>query len=383
MTPTDGTAAPGLREPSLKEPSLIAPGLIDPAPGAGLAAVATAVNARLDTLMAGYRAHLESVDPHLAPMADVAQTIVDAGGKRIRPAFVWWGYRATGVEPNAAVITVAAAVELLHTFALIHDDIMDRAATRRGATTSHLAMSALHADQGWVGDREWFGISSAIITGDLVSVWADQAFAQATLPTETLQAGFGVYNTMRAEVMAGQWLDVRLAALPQATTAESEHVALLKSGRYSITRPLELGATLSGDPAPELLEALRTYGDHIGVAFQMRDDVLGIFGNKAKTGKSTGGDIREGKRTVLMLTALERANATQRAVLDRCLGNPEVQAADLDAVREIVHATGATDVVEAQIQHHLETALGALDHLNDPARRVLRELAEQAVHRTA
>lgn len=359
------------------------PGLINPAPGEGLGAVVDAVNMRLETLFDGYRAHLGSVDPNLGPMADVAKAMVDAGGKRIRPAFVWWGYRATGTEPNPAVITVAAAVELLHTFALIHDDIMDRARTRRGATTSHLAMAEIHEREGWVGDREWFGISSGIITGDLVSVWADQAFAQANLPPATLQAGFEVYNTMRAEVMAGQWLDVRLAALPQATTAESEHVALLKSGRYSITRPLELGAALGECADPELLLALRTYGDHIGVAFQMRDDVLGIFGNMAKTGKSVGSDIREGKRTVLMLMALEHATPAQRAILDRSLGNPDVTNTDLDAVREIVVATGARDLVELKIQRDLDTALSAAVNLDNPARQVLEELADLAANRAS
>lgn len=364
-------------------PAALTPGLIDPAPGAGLGAVAEAVNARLETLFDGYRAHLATVDPNLGPMVDVAKAMVDAGGKRIRPAFVWWGYRATDADPNPAVITVGAAVELLHTFALIHDDIMDRAKTRRGATTSHLAMAELHEAEGWVGDREWFGISSGIITGDLVSVWADQAFAQADLPAATLQAGFEVYNTMRAEVMAGQWLDVRLAALPHASTAESEHVALLKSGRYSITRPLELGAALGECTDEAVLEALRTYGDHIGVAFQMRDDVLGIFGNKVKTGKSVGSDIREGKRTVLMLTALEQADPIQRAVLDRCLGNPDVTDGDLAAVREIVEATGARDLVELKIQRDLDIALAAAVNLDNPAQRVLEELADLSVNRAS
>lgn len=364
-------------------PTALNPGLIDPAPGEGLGAVAAAVNATLEALFAGYRAHLATVDPNLGPMVDVAKAMVDAGGKRIRPAFVWWGYRASGAEPNPAVLTAAAAVELLHTFALIHDDIMDRAATRRGATTSHLAMAALHDHEGWVGDREWFGISSGIITGDLVSVWADQAFAQADLPAATLQAGFQVYNTMRAEVMAGQWLDIRLAALPEATTAESQHVALLKSGRYSITRPLELGATLGMCTRPEIFSALRTYGDHIGVAFQMRDDLLGIFGNAVETGKSVGGDICEGKRTVLMLTALSQATPAQRAVLERCLGNPDLTEHDLDTVRTIVDDTGARAQVEAKIQAALGTALGATVHLPNPARRVVEELADLSVNRMA
>lgn len=358
-------------------------GLLNPAPGAGLGEVAGAINARLDACFETFQANLDAIDPQLAPMANVAKAIVDAGGKRIRPAFVWWGYRATGIRPDPEALTVATAVELLHTFALIHDDIMDRATTRRGATTSHVAMAQLHDEHGWVGDREWFGISSGIITGDLVSVWADQAFWMANMPAPILERAVKVYNVMRAEVMAGQWLDVRLAALPKASAAESEHVALLKSGRYSITRPLELGVALGGQDRPELLKALRTYGDRIGVAFQMRDDLLGLFGDKAKTGKSVGGDVREGKRTVLMLHALAQANPAQRGLLDRCLGNPDVSLDDLTAVREVVRATGAAALVEQLIKDHLYEAVAAIGAISDPAHRVLVELADEAVNRSA
>ncbi len=243
-------------------------------------------------------------------------------------------------------------------------------------------MTSFHDDQALIGDRQWFGISSGIIAGDLVSVWADQAFWQAGLSPEVLMDAVEVYNTMRAEVMAGQWLDVRLAALPQASVAESEHVALLKSGRYSITRPLELGVALAGECDPSLLRALRTYGDSVGVAFQMRDDVLGMFGNQAETGKSVGGDIREGKRTVLILTALERATPTQRAILNQCLGNVHVDADQLEQVREIVRETGAADYVEARITDQYEIAQAAIEPVGNPAKRVLLELADLAVHRS-
>lgn len=358
------------------------PDLIDPTPGKALPALVEAVNGVLDQALSRIHTHLATVDPALAPLTAISRAVVDAGGKRFRPAFVWWGHRASGSAPDPAVLTIAAAVELLHTFALVHDDIMDRASARRNVPTSHIQFHDLHDANGWLGDGEWFGISSGIIHGDLISVWADQVFWQADVDRDLLVAAYEVYNIMRAEVMAGQWLDIRLAALPDAQVAESRHVALLKSGRYSITRPLQLGATLGGLDDPTTRHALATYGDEMGVAFQMRDDVLGIFGDQAKIGKSVASDIREGKRTVLMLTALARADAAQRAVLDASLGNVDLDGDGIAWVRTIVEETGAVASIEDQIQAGYQRALDALTVVAQPAQRVLAELADMAINRS-
>lgn len=356
-------------------------GLINPQPGQAIAAIVTQINERLHACMQQHRTELLAIDEGLLPLWDVINQLVTAGGKRYRPAFVWWGYIAAGGQPHWDVLGPATAVEMLHTFALIHDDIMDRASTRRGVTTSHVAMAALHNKNGWLGDSTWFGQSSAILAGDLTAIWADELFVAPSLPASHVTLGRHVFTTLRSEVMVGQWLDIQLAALPHATPAHSEKVALLKSGRYSVSRPLQLGAALAGVQDGEILQALLAYGDALGVAFQLRDDMLGVFGESDQTGKSVGSDIYEGKRTVLVLTALEAANANQRDVITAALGNQDATLQQVDAVRQVLVDTGAKDKVEAHIGLLAETCHKAVQHIPDPTKRVLVELAHEAINR--
>ena len=276
-------------------------------PGDPLAFVRTRVDPLLDAFLRERSRDVETLDPALAPVTRAIRELVAAGGKRLRPAFVYWGHRAAGGVDDRGIVPVAAAVELLHTFALLHDDVMDRSETRRGSTAAHRALASEHRRGAWRGDPDWFGVSAAILAGDLTFVWADDLFEQSPAAPLALARARRGFSTLRAEVMAGQYLDLRLAALPCPDEASAQHVALLKSGRYTVTRPLQLGVALAtGDPDPALTDALTTYGDAVGVAFQLRDDVLGLFGDPAETGKSCVDDLREGKRTLLVLRALAR-----------------------------------------------------------------------------
>ncbi len=336
----------------------------------------------LDEFMSARAAELTTVDPALAPVTAAICDLVTAGGKRLRPAFVYWGHRAAGGPHEPGVITIAAAVELLHAFALLHDDVMDRSETRRGNIAAHRSLALLHRREHWRGDADWFGTSAAILAGDLTFVWADQLFDCAPLPRASIDRARATFNTLRAEVMAGQYLDLRLAARPAADEADARRVALLKSGRYTVTRPLEMGRRLAADPvSPGVAPALAAYGDAVGIAFQLRDDVLGLFGDPGRTGKDRDGDLREGKRTLLVLRALRLAGPAARRFLEAALGDPALTTGDAERCREIVAACGALASIETLLGAQYEAALAALAPVPEPARLALEELAALAIRR--
>lgn len=352
------------------------------APGSrpALDAVSQPVDELLTRFLDDRVADLVALDPDLEPVGQAIAALVRAGGKRLRPAFVYWGHRATGAGHDDEVLVAAAAVELLHTFALVHDDVMDRSETRRGLPAVHEALAAAHARAGLLGDPGWFGVGGAILAGDLAFVWADQLLDSARLPGPALERARLVFSHLRTEVMAGQYLDLRMAGDALAGEDQARRVALLKSGRYTVTRPLQMGAAL-GEPDAVLDAALRAFGDAVGLAFQLRDDVLGLFGDPAETGKSALSDLREGKRTVLVLTALARAGAAGRAHLERVLGNPAIDEDDLVQARRVVDASGALEVVEGLLAAERVRAERALRPISGPARDALAELAELAVFR--
>lgn len=345
-----------------------------------LAAVHGPLRGLLDDFLATKAAETAQLDPVLDELTDEIRALVDAGGKRLRPAFVYWGYRAAGASHDEAVLRPAAAVELLHTFALLHDDVMDRSATRRGRPSAYASFTDRHHAAGRLGDSGWFGCSAAILAGDLVYVWADELFDATDLPADAVARARAVFTTLRHEVIAGQHLDLVLAADPHAHEDDARNVALLKSARYTVTRPLELGAALAPDGAA-VAPALAAYGDAVGLAFQMRDDILGLFGDPSVTGKSSLDDLREGKRTVLVLRALRLADDRQRQVLLGCLGDPGLDEGRAFEARRVVADTGALASVEALLTAQHALALEAVTAIGDPAGAALRELAGLAIQR--
>ncbi|HKE72237.1 MAG TPA: isopentenyl-diphosphate Delta-isomerase [Acidimicrobiales bacterium] len=359
-----------------------------PDPADPLTPVRAPVERVLREALAAGEAELLALDPELAPVTGEVRGLVAAGGKRLRPAFVYWGHRATGADHDDAVLTVAAAVELLHTFALLHDDVMDRSPTRRGRRTAYRTLADHHAAAGLRGDATRFGVSAAVLAGDLAFVWADDLLDRAALAPAARARARQAFTTLRVEVMAGQYLDLRLAEDPDAGEAAAERVALLKSGRYTVTRPLQLGAALAPpDPDPDARAALdatlRRYGDAVGVAFQLRDDILGLVGDPAETGKGRLDDLRAGKRTLLVLRALRLAPAADRTVLAGALGDPDLDEADGARCRAIVAGCGALASVEADLDAHHARALAAAAGLTPPARGALERLAGLALRRRA
>jgi geranylgeranyl diphosphate synthase type I len=307
-----------------------------------------------------------------------------AGGKRLRPAFCYWGWRGAGGCDCPEILAAAAALELLHASALVHDDVMDASDTRRGQAALHRQFAARHAEQRWRGSAQSFGTGAAILLGDLLLCWSDEMFRSSGLATEALLRGQPVLDRMRTEVMAGQYLDMLAQATGDVSLESALRVAEYKSAKYTIERPLHLGAAMAG-PAKlaDVEAAFSGYGLPLGVAFQLRDDILGVFGDPAQTGKPAGDDVREGKRTVLLAITMARANARQVALISRRLGDPLLNAAGTAEVRAVITDTGALAECEQMINRHVARALGALKRapITAEARDALAELAVAATAR--
>jgi geranylgeranyl diphosphate synthase type I len=344
---------------------------------------------------------LGEIDPSLAGFADVVRDLTLAGGKRIRPTFATWGYLGAGGGPDglAAALPALAALELLHTFALIHDDVMDRSALRRGRPTAHERYAREHAVAGWRGPADQYGTAAAILAGDLSLVWADRLIAQADLPPDRLAAARRVYDAMRVDAISGQYLDVLGEAAPSDWTGRRAlTVARYKTASYTVRRPLEFGAALAGaEPAGRLsggadetrygsvLTAFARYGDAVGEAFQLRDDLLGVYGDPALTGKPAGDDLRRGKPTPLLLVALRRADPAQRRVLRSGVGDPDLDDAAAARLADLITRTGARRYVEGMIGARVRRAVRTVHRapLDPEVRDALVHLAEVATSRQA
>jgi geranylgeranyl diphosphate synthase type I len=342
-------------------------------PPPSLATIARRVDERLESLLADERARWGSLDPALSEPIDEIGRLVLSGGKRLRPAFCQWGFVGAGGDPtDRSVVDAGAAFELMHAFALFHDDVMDDADTRRGQSTTHAVAAAQHAAQGWAGESRRYGEGVAILVGDLAFVYADLLLEGA--PIEVWR----IWNELRIELNMGQFLDIAGSVREVRDVASAERICRYKSGKYTIERPLQLGAVLAApDRSAELLEPLSAYGLPLGDAFQMRDDVMGAFGQPESTGKPVGGDLREGKPTPLLARAVARADATQSEVL-ATVGRPGLDDAGVARIQQVIVDTGALDDLESHIARLTADAIDALDRtpITDAAKAELVALAE-------
>jgi geranylgeranyl diphosphate synthase type I len=320
--------------------------------------VASRVDTRLEVLLAVERERWAKVDADLVPPIDEIARLVLAGGKRLRPAFCFWGFIGAGGDPtDELVIDAGAALELLHAFALFHDDVMDGSLTRRGEPTTNAKFEANHGANKLAGESRRFGDGVAILVGDLAYVYSDQLMRNASPQAWT------IWNELRIELNFGQYLDMLGSAMNERRREKAERICRYKSGKYTIERPLHLGALLAtptrGD---ELTSVLSTYGLPLGDAFQMRDDVLGAFGDTAITGKPVGDDLREGKPTPLMAIATARANAAQLKEL-QLVGNQDLTPEQIARVQEVIRETGALDELELVITRLTDEAIAAVQNV--------------------
>ncbi|HEV7685429.1 MAG TPA: polyprenyl synthetase family protein [Acidimicrobiia bacterium] len=341
-----------------------------------LSAVAPAVEARIDALLEAEAARWGLVDPALLPPLEALRRFVLDGGKRLRPAFCHWAFVGAGGDPaSRAVVDAGAALELLHAFALLHDDVMDGSRLRRGRTTVHVDFAARHGAAGWRGEARRFGEGVAILVGDLAFVYADLLMVGAPL------AATGIFNELRVELNIGQALDLIGTAEARRDQPMARRIACYKSGKYTVERPLHLGAALAGR-LDDLAEPLSAYGLPLGEAFQMRDDILGTFGDPAVTGKPVGEDLREGKPTPLLAIATARAGAAGRPLLDR-VGCPDLGDEEVAAIQTLLVETGAREETEHLVDQLAAEAVAALDKaaLTADAHAALTELAVFVAHR--
>jgi geranylgeranyl diphosphate synthase type I len=339
------TTAPPARTASADGAPVTAP--------ASLRTLSVPVEARLEALFDHEIARWAALDTDLVPPLEALAALVLSGGKRLRPAFCHWGWVAAGGDPDdGAVVDAGAAFELLQAFALVHDDVMDGSATRRGAPAVHLAFAERHRAEAWRGEDRRFGEGVAILVGDLLHVYADQLMGGAPPPA------LEVWDELRIELNVGQYLDLIGTARRDTDDLRARRIARYKSGKYTIERPLHLGAALAGR-YPDLAPALSGYGLPLGEAFQLRDDVLGAFGEARVTGKPVGDDLREGKPTPLLAIATQRATAAQHEVLDQ-VGRRDLDGDEVAALQQVLVQTEALATVEADIVRLRDEAIAAV-----------------------
>lgn len=348
------------------------------------------IEAALAEFLQGRTEACAAIDPVFGEAAGMLTRFVRGGGKRMRPTFAWWGWRGAGGDPDdpqaPAVLRAISALELVQASALVHDDLMDDSATRRGQPTVHVHFTRRHREQGWRGSAERFGAAAAILLGDLALAWSDDMLRGAGLDPAAAARAAEPWQAMRTEVLGGQYLDVLHQATGDATVAGALRVDRFKTAAYTVERPLHLGAALAGAGA-DLVAAYRTFGADIGIAFQLRDDLLGVFGDPSVTGKPAGDDLREGKRTLLlalgMQAADERGAGGARRRLEAAVGDPDLDADALAAVQDLLVELGAVAAVEDRIEQLTSSALGALDAapVAEPASTRLAELAVAATKR--
>lgn len=357
---------------------------------------------------------LASIAPELASFGEFSRYLL-SGGKRFRAKFCFWGWeaarsaesRGTQSEPAGApvgweslestvrfesLVSLASAMEIFHAAALVHDDIIDNSATRRGMPAAHIRFETLHSSGDWAGSGTAFGRASAILLGDLLLAWSDELVADALDTLESRESARETrreFNRMRTEVTLGQYLDIlEENAWPSVADddvlSRADRVIVYKSAKYSVEAPLVLGAMLSGATG-EQVQALREFGLPLGIAFQLRDDLLGVFGDESLTGKPSGDDLREGKRTVLIAMARSEMNDEAKLDFDSLLGSPTLTGADIQRLQKVILHSGAVDRVESLIANHTSVALDRLSAapLGELAKEELRAMAVLLTERHA
>ena len=361
-----------------------------PDPGTPLGSAFTdSISAAIAAFLGRQAGVLKPVGTELEPVHRIAAELA-GGGKRLRPAFCYWGYVASAGDPGElepALIQAAASLDLLHISALVHDDVMDSSDVRRGAPAAHRRFEALQRARseasGRGGDPVGFGVGAAILLGDLCLIWADELLHTSGFDAAALARAARFFDAVRVEVTAGQYLDLVAQASGESDMDLALRVLRYKSATYTVERPLHVGAALAGADQ-RLIESLSAYGLPVGEAFQLRDDLLGVFGDPALTGKPAGDDLREGKRTVLVAYAVDHASEVQLAEFDRLFGRTDLDDDEIQLLREILQDSRAVQACEDLITERTEDALDALDRAplaDDIARKALADLAIAATSR--
>jgi geranylgeranyl diphosphate synthase type I len=352
------------------------------------------VRSRIDEFLTAREPILAAMGTDLSPLSEFSRQFL-SGGKRFRAQFCYWGARTVTEQQGEtlhATVSCASALEVFHAAALVHDDIIDNSDTRRGAPSAHRLFEGIHRAGGWAGNGPEYGRASGILLGDLLLGWSDELLDEgldALADRASARRARSLFNAMRTEVTAGQYLDIlderAWVVQPEAELfGRALRVITYKSAKYSVQAPLVIGAALSGGDDAQL-DALRSFGLPLGIAYQLRDDLLGVFGDSEVTGKPSGDDIREGKRTVLVALARQALDDPARRQLDAGLGDPRLGGEQVTALQELIRSSGAVDRVEGMIADYVAAALSAIADapLRADAREELRSLAVTVTRRAA
>jgi geranylgeranyl diphosphate synthase type I len=352
------------------------------------------VKSEADSTLKGLRADIDSalkefVEKQVTELSKIGSELLPAGqalsrfildsGKRLRPIFAVVGYLGSGKELSKEIIKAASALELIHVCALIHDDLMDGSDTRRGAPSIHREFEVIHRKDGRAGNSQQFGAATAILLGDLALVWSAKMLHQSGVSDDVLINSLPMYDELRVELMAGQFLDVYEQTSHSSSLERSRKIARYKSGKYTIERPLHFGAALA--QVRNLDSVYTDYGIPLGEAFQLRDDLLGVFGESELTGKPTGDDLLEGKRTALIAKAFELGSASSAMTLTSVLGNRKASADSIEKAKNIIVETGALAFIEGLIEELTATSLVAISDL--PNSELLIRLADITTKRNS
>ncbi|MCQ9344354.1 polyprenyl synthetase family protein [Corynebacterium phoceense] len=344
------------------------------------------VRGALDAFLASRRSDIAVIGQPVVDAVSFLESFVLDGGKRIRPLYAWAGFVGAGgldkaEEDPAAMLRAASSLEFIQACALIHDDIVDASDSRRGNPTVHRSLEKLHRDHNWRGDSARYGESAAILAGDMALVWAEDMLTDSGLSAAALQRARAPWRGMRTEVIGGQLLDINLEATNSESIELAENVNRFKTAAYTIERPLHLGAAIAG-ATNKLIAAFRGYGRDIGIAYQLRDDELGVFGDPKVTGKPAGDDLREGKRTVLLALALQHADAadpTAAATLRRLVGQTD-DPDDIARMAQIIADSGAREQLEERITRLTASGLQHLQSANVAPE--VTEILERLAHKS-
>ncbi|MDN3904992.1 polyprenyl synthetase family protein [Arthrobacter sp. YD2] len=353
------------------------------------AAYRTLLAGELEDFLATQHAVLSDVSEEALPLLEAVHNL-SRGGKRLRALLAYWGWRGAGGAPlDTAAVRAGVALELFQSAALIHDDIIDRSDTRRGGPSVHRTFSLAHRDANWHLDGSHFGSSAGILAGDLCLALSEEMFSAVGVPAAHGTTARRIFNRMRTEVMAGQYLDILEEVVgpshePERAVVRARNILRYKAAKYTTEHPLALGGALAG-ANEELLAAYSRFALPLGEAFQLRDDVLGVFGDPQTTGKPAGDDLREGKRTVLIAYALSGGGETARREITLRLGDPGLDDDGVQVLRSIIEDSGALAATEALISSHTEAAFAALEALpvDEVSRAALAALAHSAVRRSS
>ena len=364
------------------------------------------VQANLDTFCQKQRTDFEAISADLIPVVDYTQSLLQ-GGKRFRALFCYWAWRACLSDSayhqseqeikdsEEAIAGIAASLEMFHAAALVHDDLLDQSDTRRGAPAIHKRFETLHKEKSWAGAPERFGVAGSVLVGDLMLGWSSEIFGNALLhsPNREIESACrDEFSLMRVEVMAGQYLDVleenAAATRPVSEgVGRAEKVILYKTAKYSIEAPLRIGAAFAGaDPAK--LSQFTQFGIPLGIAFQLRDDILGVFGDPSVTGKPAGDDLREGKRTVLValtLEALTERSPSMAESFEELLTSRALDTHQIAFMQKLIQDSGALAKTERMIVELGDRSLESLDaaNLEESAKATLKALALKVISRDA